>query len=90
MTIIFLYEIPILFSTVKLKLRKNFTNSTIESKFEFWNVDPGLCILPSFSQFTKEMGNWDFRVAFFSQVTKEFENKIEILEIVFPSFFVRW
>ena len=54
-----LCEFPVLFSAAKLKLG-HFPNSSIDSIFGFWNVGLGLCIFPSFSQFIKEMGNWDF------------------------------
>ena len=47
-----LCEFSILFSTVKLKLG--------HSTLGFWNVGLGLCIFPSFSQFIREVGNWDF------------------------------
>ena len=48
-----LCKFSILFSTVKQW-------STIDSTLGFWNVGLGLRIFPSFSQFIKEMGNWDF------------------------------
>ena len=50
----FLCEFPVLFSTMKLKLGNNFSHFI---KFGFWNVGLGLCILPSFFKFTKEMEN---------------------------------
>ena len=56
-----------------------FPNSSIDSKFGFWNVGLGLYILPSFSQFMKEIEHCDFLIAYaalwnFSQFTKKFEN----------------
>ena len=51
----FLCEYPILFLTVKIKLGQTFPNSSID-----WKFGLELCILPSFSQFIKEMGNWGF------------------------------
>ena len=57
----FLCEFPIFFSTVKLKLGHKF--SLLIHRFNigigFWNVGLELCIFPSFSQFIKEMGDWD-------------------------------
>ena len=50
-----LCEFSILFSTVKLKLGHKF--SQLIHRFK---IGLGLCILPIFSQFIKEMGNWDF------------------------------
>ena len=41
-----------------------FPNSPIDSKFGFWNVGLGLYILPSFTQFMKQMKNWDFWIAY--------------------------
>ena len=54
-----LCEFPILFSTEKIKLGHKFSQ-LIDSIFRFWNISLGLRIFPSFSQFIKEMGNWDF------------------------------
>ena len=38
-----------------------FPNSSINSKFGFWNVALGLFILSNFSQFTKELENSDLK-----------------------------
>ena len=54
-----LCEFLILFSTEKIKLGHKFSQ-LIDSTFGFWNISLGLRIFPSFSQFIKEMGNWDF------------------------------
>ena len=47
------------FSTVKLKLRHKFSQLIPKVNFGFLNVGLWLCILPSFSQSIKEVGNWD-------------------------------
>ena len=51
-----LYEFPILFSPVKLKLGHKFSHSSKDSTFGFWSVGMGLCIFLRFSQFIKEIG----------------------------------
>ena len=80
MTIIFWGKFLILFSTVNLNLWHKLSQFIHRySKFRFWNVDLGLCILPSFLQFVKKMENLDFWIAAvslpkFSQFIKEFQN----------------
>ena len=77
MTILSLCKLPILFSTVKLKL--GYILSQFIHRFKIWiNVGLELCILPSFSLFIKVV-NWDFWKAKaalpnFSQFSKMFEN----------------
>ena len=55
-----LCEFPMLFSRGNLKLWHKF--SQLIHRFNIWILKcwSGLCIFPSFSQFIKEMGNWDF------------------------------
>ena len=70
--------LPILLSTISLHWEINFPNSSRDSKFRFWNVGLGLCILPSFFQLMKEMENRDFSLAEAAlpniyEFTKEFE-----------------
>ena len=55
-----LCEFSILFSTVKLKLGHKFSQLINRFNIGIWNVGLGLCIFPSFSQFIKEIGTWDF------------------------------
>ena len=55
-TILFYVNSPSYFQW-SLDLDISFPNSSIDSTLGFWNLGLGLCILPSFSQFIKEMGN---------------------------------
>ena len=56
----FLYEFPILFSAVKLKLGYRYSQFIHRFEFGFSNVGLGLCILPSFYKYMKEMKYRDF------------------------------
>ena len=53
-----LCKFPILFSIMKLKLGYNFSNSSIDSKFEFLNVGLKLWFQSLLSLQTDK--NWDF------------------------------
>ena len=75
----FYVNFPSYFQLWSLNQDITFPNLSIDPKFVFWNVGLGLCILPSFPQFIKEVENWNFRKASdalpnFFQFTKIFEN----------------
>ena len=74
-----LYEFPILFSTVKVKLGQRFSQLIYKFNIWAWKCWSGAVYISKFFQFIKEMGNWHFWKAYiafpnFPQFTKKFEN----------------